>query len=126
MNDNKCLYFCIGHFRPVDVYPWLREIGILPPRAGIPRPARTRGQTNRAESRRNRSTCAKHRKRLSNPRNPGFGSYGMCYSSRATRDWASNSLERPNRKAALAYLRSFWYFWKRFAPIWQIHRQMLG
>jgi len=60
------------------------------------------------------------------PETRDFGSYGMCYSSRATRDWASNSLERPNWKAALAYLRSFWYFCKRFAPIWQIRRQMLG
>lgn len=62
------------------------------------------------------------------PETRGFGSYGMCYSTPAMRGWASNSFERPNRKAALAYLRSFWCSWKRFAPIWRIaiHRRMLG
>lgn len=95
--------------------PWPREIGILPERAGILWLSE-RGETNRVESRWNRSTRAKHWKQLSNPRNR---SYGMCYLARATRGRASNSFERPNRESrALAYLRSFWCPWKRFAPIW--------
>lgn len=48
--------------------PWPREIGILPERAGILWLSE-RGETNRVESRRNRSTRAKHWKQLSNPRN---------------------------------------------------------
>lgn len=48
--------------------PRPREIGILPERAGILRLSE-RVETNRAESRWNRSTRAKHWKQLSNPRN---------------------------------------------------------
>lgn len=48
--------------------PWPREIGILPERAGILWLSE-RGETNRVESRRNRSMRAKHWKQLPNPRN---------------------------------------------------------